>query len=233
MTTTFPRRRPRNPSVEGRATRRWIRPATWVLAGGLALAFGLVFCVTCRPADYRAAAVNYATLLADKKALVDLVDRIGADLNAGRACSFSFSEAQANRWLAARSELPFDLDRELPSVEGPCVRFLPDGIVRIAGLFQALGGGSVVTLDIRPTVDRESLRLTVERARLGALPVPPGILVYRVGQLMSHDGSTGPQVIGPTVVLQSHNIWMNGKRPFRVREVMISGRVLSGVLEPD
>jgi hypothetical protein len=73
---------------------------------------------TCRPEWYAPAAIDRVQLKSDKADFANLLDRIGAALNAGEAIEFEITEHQLNRWLAARGEIWPALRFEVQGLRG-------------------------------------------------------------------------------------------------------------------
>lgn len=188
-----------------------------LIAGGCAL--------TCRPAWFATQAVDFARLPDDKRALVSIVDGIGAGLQTAEPLTVELTADQVNRWLVARRELSPeewldaklpDLDR-LPSLQ---VSFLSGNRVRLAILAEQAGFGTVVSVVLHVEADPDELRTRIVGVRMGLLPVPRS---WVLAALRSAGGEAAA-VADADGSWRAPNdfVWPNGKRRFRVDEIATS-----------
>jgi hypothetical protein len=196
-------------------------------------AAALFFLVTYRPGWYAPSAVDHSRLRADKRELVVLLDEIGAKLNAGQRVEINLDEAQVNRWVVARHELP-ELGVRFPALHDPQVRFTRDG-VECATLVRWRGWSAVLTARLAVAVVDRELRLSVDQARVGALPVPWGILMgeWQMANTERSEVTTERRATRePGWVLRNAFVWENGHAPFRVAAVSFAPQRLAVTLEP-
>ncbi|MBK8915862.1 MAG: hypothetical protein IPM64_14930 [Phycisphaerales bacterium] len=214
--------------------RRWrIRHILYaLLALGAATVGVLALIASWRPPTYQPPAIDRARLPDDQRDLVNLLDRIGAALNEGRAITFSLEEAQLNRWLAARDELFIDSRMDLPpEVQGPQIRISERGMFELAAQFDTGFFRPVVRLGIAAKLEGDDVRVSPGSLYVGGLRLmwsglPPGMI--RTG------GSTGMnlRVAGNDVLVQNRFTWSNGRRDFRVTQLDFAAGKVTVTFEP-
>ncbi|QOJ13565.1 MAG: hypothetical protein HRU75_02435 [Planctomycetia bacterium] len=224
MTTTLHRLEKVESSITRRAQPvrgRWrLRHVLYALAALGVMTIGvLALIASWRPTTYQPPAIDRARLPDDQRDLVNLLDRIGAALNEGRAITFSLEEAQLNRWLAARDELFIDTKLDLPpEVQGPQIRISERGMFELAAQFDTGFFRPVVRLGIAASLEGDDVRVSPGSLYVGGLRLmwsglPQGMI--RTG------GSTSAnlRVIGNEVLVQNRFTWSNGRRDFSVTQL--------------
>jgi len=213
--------------------RRWRRRvAVSIPIVVVAGVIGLGGAITCRPGWYQPASIDYTRLENDKRAQLDLENRISRDLNRGQPVEIELSQEQVNRWIAARDEL---WPGEVPSIEPfrrPQVFFLDDNRVRLAALVSKGGVRSVVSLTFRVRVAGEAVVFERGRMRAGVLPAPQRLLTEVLGRV-------APRLnLSETAFEQGHfrvpaeGVWRNGRRRFRITDVTIHDGTARVRMEP-
>lgn len=214
-----------------RAARRWRR--VLLIGAGLVpvLLLGAFLALTFRPAWYQPGAVDRGRLLADKTALAQLQDDISAALNAGRTARFRLDEAQLNRWLTARGELWPELGADPEGIGQPVVR-LADGVIQIAALARVRGAEGVVELAGRVEPAAEGIVIRCEHVHLGAVPIPRDWVLGQVSRRLARAADTKLTVADGALRLANEWVWPNGKRRFRVAELVVAAGAVEVALEP-
>lgn len=186
-------------------------------AAGAALAAGCAG--LCRPSWYQPLSIDFSRIQSDRDRFVRLGDAIGDALNAGRSIEFTLNEAEVNRAIVSRREIwPEAGDWDLHGASQPVVELSESGL-RIGAMSEARGGFRVVLsclLDAEPAGER--VRLTCRGVRVGALPVPAGMVVERAITAL-RDGGIEVGAEGEAALLENDWVWPNGKQRFRVEEI--------------
>ncbi len=213
------------PAASRASPRRRLKTILTLSAAGLAAALIALGCAAaCRPSWYRPAAPDYARLDADQRALVDLVDRIGAGLNRSEAVEIIVEEAQVNRWIAAQRELALPEAWSLPEVR-PVVRFGGEGRMQVAILVRRGMLSAVATAELELVVDPELILVRLSSAKLGLVPLPTGWLV-EAARAVSGGRLADVEWRPSAVRLRNNFVWENGRCRYRVRALTCStGRV--------
>jgi hypothetical protein len=187
---------------------------------------------TCRPGWYAPTAVDRGRLKADKADFANLLDRIGAGLNAGEPVEFELTEAQLNRWLVARGEIWPALRFELKGASGLQISLLDGDAFRLAGVVSN-GPLSVVLSGVaRCRVEPAALEITVESIRLGKLPVPGGRVLGPLRESIARDQGRTATMTDDTIRLTNRWTWKNGDRPFRLERLEIAAGIARVRLAP-
>ncbi len=219
----------REPRRTGR--RRLRRLALAAGASGLAALAALTLAATHRPAWYRPAAVDHTRLLADKRELVNLLDRIGEALNNNRPITFELRADQVQRWLVARAEIWPDASVDLGPLRDPVVRSEGDR-VQVAATVEGRGLRAVLATTCHAEVRPDSVLIHYEALHLGALPVP----VRWAAGMLAGIPDAGPLLAAApepgTLALANDWIWPNGHRRYRLRKLEVSDGVAKVTLEP-
>lgn len=186
-------------------------------AGGIACGG---FAAACRPRWYVPAAVDMRRLEGDKDALARLVDEISAALNGGRAIDFELTDAQLNRWVAARREVwPGEDWLELGPLELPLVRF-EEGAVRVAAVVRRGGWGCVVSCSARVSATHDELTARIESVAAGRLPIPRAAAAAGLFRAAFRSAARERMLSdGESLPLRNEFVWPNGKRRFRVQSM--------------
>lgn len=185
-----------------------------------------------RPARYRPASIDFTRLDDDKRALVNLLDRIGAELNAGRPVAFELSADQINRWIAARGEIWPDASFPLESLDRPAVWFTRNGWVGVAAEARWGGWRAIPSVQAAIECDGAHVRLRPMRVAVGTAPVPWLWLRRVVEPLLA--GGNGRVRLTADGALEAPCdwVWPNGKRPMRIARVEATGGWLRVEIEP-
>lgn len=225
MPTVAPSLPPRS-----RRRRRWI-----VLASALAAATTLIAAgcsLTCRPRWYQPAAIDYSRLDSDKRDATNLGDRIGDGLNARRPVEIVLDEAQLNRWIAARSELPAGISLDLGPLRNPFVDLVDPDHIRMGALLERGGLKVVASVTARIAVDAEELHVRIEGIHAGAAPAPLALVEPLLRDALARGGEAERLAADRTIVIPNDFTWPNGKRRFRVASVHIDDGTARIRLEP-
>ncbi len=216
-----------------RSRRRWLRFALLTLPVAIAallLAAGTA--LTCRPSWYQPASIDYGRLQDDKRAQLRLENEISAALNRNSPIEFELDQGQVNRWIAARHEL---WPAEAPSLEPfrrPQIVFLDGNRVRLGALLDRSGLQLVLSATFRLEAQADGLAVTWDAVRAGALPTPRRLIAEAARKLTDRLGLDRQALINGRMTLPIEGTWPNGKRPFRIVDLSISGGVLRVRLEP-
>lgn len=221
---------PHRVSPRGRSIRRLA-----ILSPLLALLLVALLLLTAlrRPAWYQPRSIDYARLPADKQDAVNLLDAIGDHLNAHREIDITLDPDQLNRWIAARAEIwPDEALADLGPVDRPIVELLPGNRLRFAALVHARGLDFIASLVLHVSLESDSLRLTCERVRFGALPIPASWIDRRLDEALAdaHEVRRGERPLD--FLLPNEFIWRNGRRPFRIGQIEIQPTAARIRLEP-
>lgn len=219
---------PEPPVKKSRTLRRVV--ISFLLAIPLAIV-GVFAGLTCKPAWYRPAAIDYNLLEADKRDATNLIDHIGDELNAGRPVEIEISQEQANRWLTARRELPQGAEVDLGPVENPFLLFDDNGEIRIAATVRRGAWATVASIGVRFEVAGDSLTIRPEAAQAGLIPAPQSLLKEALGALLKNSGGKLQEQDGAVRVPNAF-VWANGKRAYRIGEIKVGGGKLRMRLEP-
>ncbi len=190
-----------NPSLSpGGAGRRWSRRpaaiglivAATLLAGVLALSL----LASHQPASTRGTVPSGAAGPQAAGRMMSKASSLVAALERRGEWGSVFTDQEVNAWLAI--DLPRLAPGLLPrSLREPTVRFRPRGVALSAQLVWGPCSGrlwSVLTVNLRSD---NLLEVGVEKARLGALPLPPGVVLETVARQAASTGmGTEMRVIG-------------------------------------
>jgi len=191
----------------------------------------LALAATYRPPWYSPAAVDHARLPADKRELVNLLDRIGESLNNGRAASFELRAEQVQRWLVARTEIWPEAAIDLGPLRDPLVTF-EGGQIRVGATLELRGVRAVLSATCRVEVREGIVLIRHGSVRLGALPVPR-TWVARLVAGLPPSGQTATAARDPGVIALANDwTWPNGRRRYRLREFQVSDGCVKVTLEP-
>lgn len=193
---------------------------------------GVVAAATCRPAWYAPATIDQERLKSDKREFVHLLDSIGEALNRGVAIDFELDEAQVNRWIAARAELPSDWQFEVQGAAYPQVSFLDGSRIRLAATVGKAGVEVVLSAIVHVELSSEGVLVRLDSVRAGALPAPRGAALDSLQQMLGPIDATAERRRGTTISLPNEWTWPNGKRRFRVRRLELDAGVVRVSLEP-
>ncbi|NDC63397.1 MAG: hypothetical protein EBZ59_05285 [Planctomycetia bacterium] len=140
------------------------------------------------PATSADLAVEQQRLEQLTRRMVTKASSLHAAIGRGGSWGAAFSAAEVNAWLAV--DLPRNHARLLPrGIAGPRVRFQPRRL--LAGARVGAGAVSVVAwseLEIRLR-DVNQLGIVLERAGLGAIPLPTGPLLWALARRLSAMGT--------------------------------------------
>lgn len=211
---------------------RW--PALYVICSGaltliVLVAVGLA---TCRPEWYAPAAIDRVQLKSDKADFANLLDRIGAALNAGEAIEFEITEDQLNRWLAARGEIWPALRFEVQGLRGIQISLLEGDAVRLAAtasqgplevVLSVVGHCRIEPSDGEPSrTEPSEVVIDIQSMRAGKMPIPSGKVLAPLHEAIARSDSRTATMTDQTIRLGNHWIWKNGHRPFRLDRLEIT-----------
>jgi hypothetical protein len=212
---------------------RWRRVLLAVAAGLIAAPIAAGCALTCRPAWYQPASIDYTRLKVDKQDLVNLLDRIGAALNRGEPIELELSEEQVNRWITARAEIwPDSEPKALEALRHPQIILADGNRLRAGATVRWAGLEPVVSCTCRFVLNEEWLTIRCDSLSVGMLPVPRGWLAERAGKLADSLDSSECTVINGGFAFPNEWVWPNGKRRFRIQRMEISTGYATLRLEP-
>ncbi len=198
-----------------------------LVATGLWLAFQRI------PAWYRPALVPAAEYQHVRNDLTHTVNALSSRMVAGEPFDYEITQDQLNRWLSARMAIWPGVARWVPSwLDDPMVAFGEDRIV-LSGLASWSSVRSIVSLHVTLSATDDGLRVTLHRGQTGSLPVPLGPLRERIEEALAASQSarepdeqvTAAHLFGEAK-FPNHFIWLNGKVPFRITNVVTEpGRI--------
>ena len=217
---------------EGRRRGRWRTiSAIWGICSLLASGV-VVWTVLRQPAWYAPTPIDESRLRTDKSELSGLLDDIGAALNGGASIDVVLDEGQVNRWITARGEIWPEQQIEIVGLSDPVIQFLPRDRVRVAAMATRGGVRIVLSAIFRLEATPENLRLHLESARAGRLPIPRGSLMRSLERLFTAPEGGGGAVTGETIELRNQWTWPNGKRRFRIERLEIAEGQAQMTLQP-
>jgi hypothetical protein len=184
---------------------------------------------TLRPRDYTPASIDYNQLRADRSALARLQDRISTALNSGRDIRVELTEAQIDRWLAARNEIWPQAATGFDRWQDPLIT-IHDNDLRITVTVAANGWRFVLRLAGRVAVSPESLTVEITAAAIGRLPLPPTALVAALERWVQPPAAVLRR--GATFTFPNHWTWANGRKPFVLTELQATNGQVSATLAP-
>ncbi|MBI5865510.1 MAG: hypothetical protein HZB38_13580 [Planctomycetes bacterium] len=206
-------------TLRGFIRRRW----RWLLLGSATLTLlsllGLFFAVTCKPAWYQPAAVDYRVLDDDKRVLTNLADEIGDNLNARNAFDVRITQDQLNRWIAARREVPEIGVIDIEPFSQPYVDVLPDGAVRIGAIIRHESWRVVAALAARLDVQPDALRISLQSVHAGYARAPAAWIVGPLASALSRAGGSRTQIQDDVLLIPNDFTWPNGKVRFRISRI--------------
>ncbi len=211
-------------SSSARRRRAWWLALAALPLAGLALVLGL----TCRPAWYTPASVDYRLLDEDKRAELAFENRISAALNADQAVEITLDQQQVNRWIAARHELWPGEPPSLEPLEAPQVYFLDHDRIRLAGVLRRAGLAAVVSVVLELELADDRLELRWQTPRAGLVPLPGLDMTRLLGRL----NLPGAQLQAGRLTLPTEGVWPNGRRRFRLVDLDVSAGELRLRLVP-
>lgn len=226
---------PSAPRIPTPATRaRSLRWRRWLLlagVGALASLAGLGCAVSCQPAWYRPASIDYNLLDRDKADLARLLDRIGVALNRREAVEIELHEDQLNRWIAERHEWP-EADRiDLGALKEPYACVLDGGRIRVAARVAYRELSVVASVTASPRILGDRLRIDANAVHAGVAPVPVrlvrdwlrGGLPPAYAAFLTADGAW---------LCANDFVWPNGRVRFRLAHIESDRSLLRLRLEP-
>lgn len=188
--------------------------------------------LTCQPTWYQPLSIDYERLEDDKRAQHRLENNISAALNDNRPVEFTLDQAQVNRWIAARDEL---WPTEVPSIapfSRPLVVFEDGNRVRLAARVEHLGLRVVLSAVFHVELRADELAVTWGSVRAGTLPMAGKLLEQAARKLAERLNLPDHAVGDGRITLPNEGRWPNGKRPFRITGLTITGGELHVRLEP-
>jgi hypothetical protein len=173
-----------------------------------------------RPGWYQPAAIDYTRLVLDKADAINQFDAISAALNGGAPIDIVLSEAQVNRWIAARAEIWPDSDLvRLDPLERPVLDFLgPEGL-RVAAAVHARGMRAVISIELDFQSDRDELIIEWTGVRVGDLRVPRGVVSGIIDRFVPDQADPFRNFKDGVSRVPNRWVWPNGKQPFRIDRV--------------
>jgi len=216
-----------------RPKRRLWRRVLLISVGGVMLTLAaLGAAVTCRPAWYQPASIDYARLDEDKRELTRLLDDVSHSLNAGRSVEVVLSQDQVNRWIAARAELPDLPGPRTPHapLQQPYVDFLADRL-RVGISLNRGGFPLVVSATLRLSATGDVVSAALDSIRVGALPAPQAAIAQAIDRLLADASSVG-RGDAADICVPNDFTWQNGKLRFRLRQIALTQAQLRLTLEP-
>lgn len=221
-------------AAAGRGRRR--RLGRWIALGALAVTIGLLIgagcALTCRPNWYRPPAIDYSRLDADKRDATNLGDRIGDGLNSRRVVELELDEAQLNRWIAARNELPGGVPLDLGPLRSPFVDLLEDNRIRLAALVERGGVALVASVSFKVALEDDAIRVRIEDVRAGAAPAPMELIEPLLREAFARSGQSDRLAPDGSIVVPNDLVWPNGKKRFRIASIEIDDNLARVRLEP-
>lgn len=210
---------------------RWARRGA--AAAGILLplvSISLTLLLLSRPSWYQPRSIDFNRLDQDKQAVWRLADEIGRALAGGKPLTLTLSEADLNRWIAARGELWPDQEAlRLPGAESPMVRLREGGVIGLAATAASGAVRCVASVDLRIAVTEQHLELSLTGAGLGRLPVP-GAVLRRA--LASTPAAERLSADGERIIVPNEFEWKNGKRRFRLSAVRVDAGEVQVTLTP-
>lgn len=224
-----------NPAAPLRKPHWWRRVSlvsTLLLLGLLGFVY---FSTRSVPAWYHPAAIDTARLSDDKRDLTNLLDAIGGALNGERTAEIVLDEAQLNRWLAARNEMPLPAEwsYDVNGIEKPQINLLGDGNLRVAATVQRGSSDYVLACLVHLDLVEGRLQLTPTDVTLGGLSLPRIVLDWATKQAAAR--APGKQVLDLShgVELPARGTWPNGKRRFSLAAIEVSPGQIKLQLKPE
>lgn len=156
------------------ARRRWVRWLGGAFAGLLGLAGAIWIGVTHTPGWYRPACVTADDYRIIRNELPSFGSAIGAYLERGQPFRIELTDAQINRWLAARGQIWPSLRRVLPAeIQDPVIAFEP-GRILVGARYEKNGVSTVLSLATTLEVEGSGSAIAVRLGGVyaGLLPVP-------------------------------------------------------------
>lgn len=206
-----------------RARKRLRRVLIAAILGTSALLCVLLTLASARPGWYQPRSVDFATLAADKAALLDLENTISDALNAGRSVDIELRADQVNRWLAAAREIGAGMWSPPAEIQQPAVRFR-DGTIDLAAVCTAGGVPAILGASGAVRIEGDTIVLSGAVGRVGRLPIPLA-WVRALGAKLPAAGDAARSGSGD-LVWKNEFTWENGRRRFRV----VLCRVETGVV---
>jgi hypothetical protein len=187
---------------------------------------------TCRPNWYAPAAIDHSRLRADKADFANLLDRIGARLNAGEPVEFELTADQLNRWFAARGEIWPALRFELQGISGLQISLLAGDSFRLAGVVSKGPVNAVLSATARCRVEPQELLIDIESLHLGKLLIPSGGVLAPLRAAIARGDRRTATMSGDTIRIRNQWTWKNGNRRFRVERLEIGDGIAHVRLAP-
>jgi hypothetical protein len=224
---------------------RWIFGAALAVLIAAVAALWLLFQHI--PTWYRPVLLGPEEVQQVKDDLVQTFDGISTALagNSSRV-EVRLTEAQLNRWLAAREEV-WPLAREwLPAELSHPVLVIEQDTIRLAATLRQGGIQAIAGIRFRVTGDREGIHLRLLDVSGGSLNVPQGWVREHLARLDAGGWPAGQTVGGqhgdePLPALSdlfegatftNTWVWQNPKRPFRINWLRAEPGALVAEFEP-
>lgn len=227
-----PLQKRRDPTT-GAPPRKRLRLILTICASALFCAVGIfIFGLHCRPNWYIPRSIDYGTLEDDKRAQVQLENRVSAALSAGQSVELTLTQDQLNRWIAARGEL---WPGKLPSLEPfehPMIVLEEGNRIRVAASAVYAGVRAVISLTFRVELTEGEVVIAADSLHAGALPIPTGVFAKNLRNRMERAPTQVLEFDGERLVLRNEWVWPNGKRLFRAAALWTADGALRITLEP-
>lgn len=218
-------------------------PGRWgrlLLVGAVGAAGGVLTVAALalwRPGWYRVPVIPAEREQAVRDDLQAMADGFTAALLGEERFGIEFSERQLCEWITMRGRIWPAARETVPRPwADPLVRLTP-GRITVGASFDAVVGSPVVSVELAAAMEGENILVRVEGCRVGAIPIPvswvadwaSGLIVDRV------DSRSGVRVYGNVAEgfrVGTRQTWWNGRRDYRVCDVMIGAERIGFVVEP-
>jgi len=237
--------RKRTAESQRRSSRRWRRRLSII---GFLLALGAVtlwLLFQHKPTWYEPVDLDRAALQRTQNDATLTADLVSDQMVRGRPFEISLSDTQVTRWLTALPAMVPEAQMSWSaSLSSPAVRFEP-GRMRAGVVYSGSGWRSLMGLSLRVVGDDDEdvLRLAVESASLGSLPVPRLVVANALKRPLERllQQAADQELMPPIesvdqlyrgVPIRNRFVWPNGKRAFRVKRIRFEDHSVRISIEP-
>jgi len=221
--------------------RRWSwRRRAFVGAAALSVVLVVILYVLFRTPDwYRPPVVAPDQRQAVRNNLVNAEQAFTESLRSGGRFVYHIHQDDLNRWIAMRREIYPLIDEIAPPVLIDPVVLFDDEEITVAGRFPIVASDVVLSLDIKPELIDDKIRLKVTSVRCGSFPMPRDFGDMGLGRRADLEAEAlwpgSPAMSGDFLSgfhIDTQAWWKNGGVDYRVAGIAVRSGRLDLTIEP-
>ncbi len=205
-----------------------------------AIIAGSLYALIATPAWYAPPVVLAADRQQVRNNLIDAEQAFTEGLRAGSGpFTYHIYQDDLNRWIALRREIYPLIDELVPHMLADPFVLFDDGEITLAGRYTASAVDLLLSIDIVPTFEAETITLRAKTVRCGSVGMPKDFgqlgLDDRIERDREQTWPGSPRMWGDFLTglhLEARAWWKNGGIEYRVLDVQVQPGVLSLKIEP-